>query len=95
MIIIKREVLEKQEQQASAYHTFHVQSARFYFLNKIILGIFRTPDIWKIQNSNNKNKNFDQCEVHTVWHEQFAGVLFCGFENFCGLREQIFTIEDD
>ena len=36
----------------------------FYFLNKIILGIFRTPDISKIQNSNNKNKNFDQCEVH-------------------------------
>ena len=31
----------------------------------------------------------------TMWHENFAGVLFCGLAIFCGLREQIFAVRDD
>ena len=33
--------------------------------------------------------------IHTVWHENFAGVYFCGLASFCVLRELIFAVRTD
>ena len=33
--------------------------------------------------------------IHTVWHENFAGVYFCGLASFCVLWELIFAVRTD
>ena len=33
--------------------------------------------------------------IHTLWHENFAGVYFCGLASFCVLRELIFAVRTD
>ena len=33
--------------------------------------------------------------IHTVWHENLAGVYFCGLASFCVLRDLIFAVRTD